>query len=944
MKKFVSLILTLVMVLSMFAVVPMSASAQINLDDSKVYIKSDGKYYEVEKGQTYTYNYYLTVPEVKVSSLDAWVSYDSAGLEFKPTVDEYGDDALEVMFPILKNVVWNYTKESAIYFNYSNIAGVRLHKADSVIFTGEFLVTADSGVYEINTTVKTIGDSNMNKITHNGEVYGEYYESQALPNLTPVEEMVNPTEIQTDAPTQVETLEPTEIQTDAPTQVETLEPTEIQTDAPTQVETLEPTEIQTDAPTQVETQEPTEIQTDAPTQVETQEPTEIQTDAPTQVETFEPTEIQTDAPTQVETLEPTESETAQPTLEPTEIATEEEEFVTVKVDGLEYKLQEGDIFTYVYNLTCQEKICAIDVHTSYDSTGLEFIPAVDEYGDVDLSAMFPVIKDVVYNFNLRDRIVFNYSSVSGVRFPALDNGQFTENNRVFVCNFKVTASSGYYEINTKIKTLGGAETNRIIFDYKVVDESAGAFAVAKIVDVIPEFPTEIKPTMNPEVPHKVYLVNSGNWFTPLTFVWNYNDGEQDMMWPGVEMQATGIKASNGAWIYEYTFSKVYDGIIFNNGGFAQTEDLEFMEDMYYDVVTQQWYSSPDVIPAVSDDVYIVAGLDTLCGSNWDPSDVNNIMTYNEEKGIYEIVYENVAAGHYEFKVTTNYAWDNGDYNLEGDASFGGPNAVAKVEQDGSTVIIGFDGEKALLTIMAPLDHPTVPTEPTEVEPTEVEPTEVEPTEETQEPTQFEGEATIYLINSEGWKEPYVYVWRETDTYDEVTRWPGVKMELIGEMNGYELYAYTADKAYENIIFNGDNYQSQTEDLKFIVGGIYDNGKEEWINLPLDPTEPLDPQPTQPEPSQPEPSQPKPTEEPKPGSPGGGDESEPDDILYGDVDGNGKVNIFDASYVQKSIAGYDGYELDERAFEAADVDFNGKINVFDASRIQKFIAGYFDSFK
>ncbi len=86
-----------------------------------------------------------------------------------------------------------------------------------------------------------------------------------------------------------------------------------------------------------------------------------------------------------------------------------------------------------------------------------------------------------------------------------------------------------------------------------------------------------------------------------------------------------------------------------------------------------------------------------------------------------------------------------------------------------------------------------------------------------------------------------------------------------------------------------------------------------------------------EPTQPEPTQPEPTE------PG-------DDFLYGDVDGNGKVNIFDASFVQKSIAGYDGYDLDERAFKAADVDFNGKINVFDASRIQKFIAGYFDSFK
>ena len=53
--------------------------------------------------------------------------------------------------------------------------------------------------------------------------------------------------------------------------------------------------------------------------------------------------------------------------------------------------------------------------------------------------------------------------------------------------------------------------------------------------------------------------------------------------------------------------------------------------------------------------YTVAGTETLCGSGWDPGDVNNQMTLNKE-GLYEITYENVPAGKHEFKVT-NGTWD-----------------------------------------------------------------------------------------------------------------------------------------------------------------------------------------------------------------------------------------------------------------------------------------------
>lgn len=67
-------------------------------------------------------------------------------------------------------------------------------------------------------------------------------------------------------------------------------------------------------------------------------------------------------------------------------------------------------------------------------------------------------------------------------------------------------------------------------------------------------------------------------------------------------------------------------------------------------------------------------------------------------------------------------------------------------------------------------------------------------------------------------------------------------------------------------------------------------------------------------------------------------------IKGDVDGDGKVDVFDASAIQKGLAGAEGFakyselEKDDPAFLAADVDGNGTVDVFDASLIQKWMAG------
>ncbi len=75
------------------------------------------------------------------------------------------------------------------------------------------------------------------------------------------------------------------------------------------------------------------------------------------------------------------------------------------------------------------------------------------------------------------------------------------------------------------------------------------------------------------------------------------------------------------------------------------------------------------IPAnafAEDAIYTVAGTDGLCGSGWNPEDMNNKMTLNAD-GLYEKYYIDVPAGTHEFKVTDG-SWSN-SWGAEGGANF-----------------------------------------------------------------------------------------------------------------------------------------------------------------------------------------------------------------------------------------------------------------------------------
>ncbi len=66
-----------------------------------------------------------------------------------------------------------------------------------------------------------------------------------------------------------------------------------------------------------------------------------------------------------------------------------------------------------------------------------------------------------------------------------------------------------------------------------------------------------------------------------------------------------------------------------------------------------------------------------------------------------------------------------------------------------------------------------------------------------------------------------------------------------------------------------------------------------------------------------------------------------DIVLGDIDNNGKVEVTDATYVQRYIAKL--LDFDATSILVADVDGDGKISVMDCTSIQQFVAKMIDKF-
>ena len=192
----------------------------------------------------------------------------------------------------------------------------------------------------------------------------------------------------------------------------------------------------------------------------------------------------------------------------------------------------------------------------------------------------------------------------------------------------------------------------------------------------------------------------------------------------------------------------------------------------------------------------------------------------------------------------------------------------------------------------------------------------------------EGCYTVIFSNNKAWSGSiHLYYW-DSVTDSGPVEWPGVAMDFY-DTNEYGESRYVGFVPTQYDMFIVNNGTLQTADAS-ISGhtGVYAEGSDSPfavgtyainVKIPGD-----DPDPT------PDPD-PDPDPTPDPGT-----------VLLGDADGNGHVDIFDASYIQKGLAGTSGYpaynDPTAAAYIVANVNKDEVVDIFDASLIQKFIAG------
>ena len=61
-----------------------------------------------------------------------------------------------------------------------------------------------------------------------------------------------------------------------------------------------------------------------------------------------------------------------------------------------------------------------------------------------------------------------------------------------------------------------------------------------------------------------------------------------------------------------------------------------------------------------------------------------------------------------------------------------------------------------------------------------------------------------------------------------------------------------------------------------------------------------------------------------------------DTLYGDISGNGKVDIMDVIRLQKIVSGWVDGEVD---VALCDLTGNGRVDIMDVIRLQKIVSGW-----
>ena len=513
-----------------------------------LFLDVDGKKFAVEQGQTYTYQYKLNVPGVKISSFDAQTFYDTKGLDIVPFMD--GDTVDDTKhFPAFLSVISNVTDiDGEVYYNYSNYKGTSLE--NKVVFTAQFKVTAAEGTYTITTRIKTMADTSMNALVYNFEKQGEFTEESGLvdyvePSTNDEPTVVEPTTADKELYLNVDgtkyaveqgktytyeyrlTVPGVKVASfDANTFYDTdgidvvpFMDGEYVDDAqhfPSFASVISNFDIDGeiyynfsnhkgitvndaviftaqftvtaesgtyDITTRIKTMADTAQNRFVYNYEKFEEFTEksalVDYVAPTK-----PTEDEKPTETEVKPTETTKETEVKPTAPTKPAPTQAEYKLFLNVDGTKYPVEQGETYTYEFKLTVPGdgvKISSFDAQTNYDTAGIELVPFMDgEY--VDDVQHFPSFKSVISNFDIPGEIYYNYSNYKGV---ALNDSV------IFTAQFKVTASEGTFDITTMIKTMADTKMNALVYNYEKKGDFTAEYRLVDYVQpTLPTLPTE----------------------------------------------------------------------------------------------------------------------------------------------------------------------------------------------------------------------------------------------------------------------------------------------------------------------------------------------------------------------------------------------------------------------------------------------------------------------
>ena len=162
------------------------------------------------------------------------------------------------------------------------------------------------------------------------------------------------------------------------------------------------------------------------------------------------------------------------------------------------------------------------------------------------------------------------------------------------------------------------------------------------------------------------------------------DGLYTKLFKNVPAGTYEFKITAGDWTRNWGVGGVADG---QNIKFTTTEEKHVLITFNADTKAISY----EIKDLIVEELYVIAGTEELCGSGWNPGDLNNKMPLNAMTGLYEKYYINVPAGTHQFKVTDG-SWSNSWGKDGGSDNFEFANEKA------CNVFITFNAETKEITV------------------------------------------------------------------------------------------------------------------------------------------------------------------------------------------------------------------------------------------------------